>query len=216
MKPNDSLNKRINTIESKILVMADMQKNLNDVVDTDWILKKYDWQRCIMIELCELIDHYGYKHWKKQEEDLEQCKLEVLDIFHFWISHVFTFGTREDFKSFILLLANSKNIKTRPSRQYTLLKLDELVGKASEKKFSHNDMHILVGMFMDFNTLYRYYILKNTLNLFRQSNGYKDGSYKKIWNGKEDNEVLIELAVKCKYDQLKIKEEMLKIYKDLD
>jgi hypothetical protein len=35
--------------------------------------------------------------------------------------------------------------------------------------------------------------VKNTLNIFRAKNGYKAGTYKKIWNGKEDNEVLMEV-----------------------
>ena len=38
------------------------------------------------------------------------------------------------------------------------------------------------------------YITKNCLNKFRQDNGYKDGSYIKNWNGKEDNVVAFEIA----------------------
>jgi hypothetical protein len=34
------------------------------------------------------------------------------------------------------------------------------------------------------------YIGKNALNIFRQNNGYKDGTYVKIWSDKEDNEYL--------------------------
>jgi len=41
---------------------------------------------------------------------------------------------------------------------------------------------------MDVDILYNMYIVKNTLNRFRQNNGYKDGSYIKIIDGKEDNE----------------------------
>ncbi len=37
------------------------------------------------------------------------------------------------------------------------------------------------------------YIGKNVLNRFRQSHGYKDGSYQKQWHGREDNEHLIEV-----------------------
>ena len=42
-------------------------------------------------------------------------------------------------------------------------------------------------------SLYECYIAKNVLNRFRQNNGYKEGSYKKIWNGREDNEVMSEI-----------------------
>jgi hypothetical protein len=39
-------------------------------------------------------------------------------------------------------------------------------------------------------TLYKLYVGKNILNQFRQDNGYKDGSYIKIWAGEEDNVVM--------------------------
>ncbi len=35
--------------------------------------------------------------------------------------------------------------------------------------------------------VYLLYIGKNCLNQFRQDYGYKDGSYIKVWDGKEDN-----------------------------
>ena len=49
-------------------------------------------------------------------------------------------------------------------------------------------------MSMDLNELFRQYVGKNTLNFFRQDHGYKDGSYIKIWNGEEDNEILATLV----------------------
>jgi hypothetical protein len=41
--------------------------------------------------------------------------------------------------------------------------------------------------------LYRQYVGKNVLNFFRQDHGYKEGTYKKLWNGREDNEHLVEV-----------------------
>jgi hypothetical protein len=46
---------------------------------------------------------------------------------------------------------------------------------------------------MDSDELYRQYVGKNVLNFFRQDHGYKEGTYKKIWNGREDNEHLVEV-----------------------
>ena len=40
---------------------------------------------------------------------------------------------------------------------------------------------------MDWNDLVSMYVGKNVLNRFRQANGYKEGTYIKIWNGEEDN-----------------------------
>ena len=48
-----------------------------------------------------------------------------------------------------------------------------------------------VGLGLD--DLYRLYIGKNALNQFRQRHGYKESTYKKIWNGKEDNVVMQEI-----------------------
>ena len=46
---------------------------------------------------------------------------------------------------------------------------------------------------VNLHSLFECYIGKNVLNKFRQDNGYKDGSYIKIWNGKEDNIVMSEI-----------------------
>jgi hypothetical protein len=46
---------------------------------------------------------------------------------------------------------------------------------------------------MSFTELFQSYVGKNTLNFFRQDNGYQDGSYIKNWHGKEDNEHLVEI-----------------------
>jgi hypothetical protein len=46
---------------------------------------------------------------------------------------------------------------------------------------------------MNWDDLFAQYVSKNVLNFFRQDHGYKDGSYQKIWHGKEDNEHLVEV-----------------------
>ena len=47
---------------------------------------------------------------------------------------------------------------------------------------------------------------KNVLNVFRQDHGYKDGSYVKMWNGKEDNEILAIVLEDTDSDALDFKE----------
>lgn len=39
------------------------------------------------------------------------------------------------------------------------------------------------------DSIYAKYIIKNVLNSFRMSNGYREGTYIKMWNGVEDNDV---------------------------
>ena len=43
---------------------------------------------------------------------------------------------------------------------------------------------------LSFEELYSLYIGKNVLNQFRQDNGYKEGTYIKMWNGEEDNVIM--------------------------
>ena len=40
---------------------------------------------------------------------------------------------------------------------------------------------------------------KNALNEFRQLNGYKNGTYIKIWNGKEDNVIMQDILEELEY-----------------
>ena len=46
----------------------------------------------------------------------------------------------------------------------------------------------------DFEALYTGYVGKNVLNFFRQDNGYKEGTYHKLWDKREDNEHLSEVV----------------------
>ena len=56
--------------------------------------------------------------------------------------------------------------------------------------FTKSFFEISYKLDLDFESLYKLYIGKNILNKFRQDNGYKEGTYKKEWNGKEDNVVM--------------------------
>jgi hypothetical protein len=38
------------------------------------------------------------------------------------------------------------------------------------------------------------------LNFFRQDHGYKEGSYIKLWQGREDNEHLVEILAELNSD----------------
>ena len=59
------------------------------------------------------------------------------------------------------------------------------------------DVKIFAGLMqlteLSFEELFRHYVGKYVLNFFRQDHGYKTGEYVKIWNGREDNEVLMDV-----------------------
>ncbi len=56
--------------------------------------------------------------------------------------------------------------------------------------------------------LYRHYVGKNVLNRFRQDHGYKNGSYLKIWQGREDNEHLAEILVTIDLQHTQVTEQI--------
>jgi hypothetical protein len=53
---------------------------------------------------------------------------------------------------------------------------------------------VMAALPIDLDELYRIYVGKNVLNVFRQANGYRSGAYVKVWQGREDNEHLFELV----------------------
>ena len=75
-----------------------------------------------------------------------------------------------------------------------LNKLELLVGLCASRRV---DLilfgSIMADCDMDWLELYRQYIGKNVLNMFRQDHGYKEGNYRKIWSGREDNEFLADI-----------------------
>lgn len=172
--------------------MLGMQDKMNQKVHPDWISQRYEWYRAIWIECGELMDHFGYKWWKKQAADMEQVTLEVIDIWHFGMSALFTEGeTLEDIAELMegqLLGYQYSGVNTHEATE--ALAQDCLATKGFSVPLFWDLMNA-VGL--SFEELYRQYVGKNVLNFFRQDNGYKEGSYVKQWQGREDNEHLVEV-----------------------
>ena len=175
-----------------IETMLNMQDSMNSRVHEDWINQRFEWYRAVWIECGELIDHAGYKWWKKQDPDLEQVRLEVVDIWHFGMSALF--GTQPDLGS----LAKAIELDLYHAEpEYTDIRLaTEALAQNSLETKSFSVALFAQLMFtcdLSFEDLYRHYIGKNVLNFFRQDHGYKEGSYIKIWEGREDNEHLSQI-----------------------
>lgn len=173
--------------------MLTMQHNMNSRVHENWVEQNFEWYRAAWIECGELIEHYGYKWWKKQAPDLEQVRLEVIDIWHFGLSALFCDGKSiETIAGEIeaeLIAYQPSGIGVREATE--ALALDSLQTRGfSPSRFW--DLMLATGL--DFDSLYSAYVGKNVLNFFRQDNGYKEGTYVKNWAGKEDNEHLVELV----------------------
>lgn len=178
-------------MQEALVTMLRMQDRMNTRVHPEWIGQNFAWHRAIWVECAELIDHYGYKWWKAQTPDMEQVKLEVVDVWHFGMSSLF-----DDAKSIesIAELIQS-NWKPQEAGLGVIEATEHLAGiAAAEKRFDVPAFVSLLGSVdLGFEELFRQYLGKNVLNFFRQDHGYKVGSYRKLWDGREDNEHLMEL-----------------------
>lgn len=180
-------------MKQALVNMLAMQHRMNTRVHENWVEQDFEWYRAAWIECGELIEHYGYKWWKKQVPDIEQVRLEVIDIWHFGLSALFRDGkTVEQIADDILADLEGH----QPSGFGVLEATEELALHCLlTKGFSPSRFwDLMTASGLDFDSLYTAYVGKNVLNFFRQDNGYKDGSYVKNWDGREDNEHLSELV----------------------
>ena len=74
------------TKQKQLVTMLELQDGMNKKVHQDWLNQDFEWYRAIWIECGEMLDHYGWKWWKHQQPDMDQVKLELVDIFHFGLS----------------------------------------------------------------------------------------------------------------------------------
>ena len=185
--------------QEAILNMLQMQHRMNSRVHEDWINQHFEWYRATWIECGELMDHVGYKWWKKQTPDMEQVRLEVVDIWHFGLSALFESDTdievlageiADDFR-----VGAPTGSEGQSASQRIHAATEALAQHALETKgFSVPLFHALMqACDLSADALYRHYVGKNVLNFFRQDHGYQDGTYIKEWQGREDNEHLSEL-----------------------
>ena len=70
----------------QIKEMMDIQNELNCQLNPDWRYKGWNFRLAANVEMVEAIEHYGWKWWKHQEADINQVKMEMVDIFHFLLS----------------------------------------------------------------------------------------------------------------------------------
>lgn len=200
---------------NKLLSMLQLQQELNDATNGQgWEKgvtkngKKINWRRCITMESAEMIDSFGWKHWKSiaQETDYANLQIEIVDVWHFVMSLLleFTNGaeTAEELAKRIFNTPEYQKLNSEAALQFgeddMLMMKIENVMRLSLIPISAEMVGAMIEEFLELahlgalNTtqLYRLYVGKNILNQFRQDHGYKEGHYIKIWDGLEDNAVM--------------------------
>lgn len=202
---------------NKLVCMLELQQQLNDATNGEgWEKgitkhgKKINWRRCITMESAEMIDSFGWKHWKNidQPTDYANLQIEIVDVWHFVMSLVLEYahthgadgieelarniGETEEYQG-----VNSDISLPFGSDELLMDKIEDVL-RLSLIPISQEMIDALTREFFELarlgalNTtqLYRLYVGKNILNQFRQDHGYKEGHYVKIWNGQEDNAVM--------------------------
>lgn len=169
--------------------MWEMQDRLNTLTSgMNWPNLNQNWNLAIKSEIMEFFDYIGWKWWKtpdqtKKPTDL-QARLELVDIWHFLLSSIIEFeitvwGNKSDIESVHEHLILSIGTKIKPDNLEALKNLDSNYGSNGQKVFMLSEALLACGW--TWQELYAYYIGKNVLNEFRQENGYKEGTYQKIW-----------------------------------
>lgn len=204
---------------SKIKSMLMLQQELNDNTNGEgWENgvtkqgKPIDWRRCILLESAELIESYPWKHWKNIDApaDKENIKIEVVDIWHFVMSEILKINATTSNKTIENLIEEINSLSNfsileNPSNEIADNHFEQianienfikiLLNSQDWKEMTDSYFFIVSQSGLNLDSLYQLYIGKNILNKFRQDNGYKDGSYKKIWDGKEDNVIMQEILM---------------------
>lgn len=186
--------------------MLRLQDGLNAQINPDWKQAKNPWTRAIWIEAAELLEHIGWKWWKKQTPNIPQAHIELVDIWHFILSQYAESVPADQYHWL------GEHMATR------MVDRGRRIGIFKDNVVSANDLNladridlmasiaasgcdclpyfaaVCEAAELSFDQLRRMYVSKNVLNVFRQHNGYKDGTYIKDWNGAEDN-VYLELLM---------------------
>ena len=175
--------------------MATLQDRHNRQVHAEWRDQGYEYYRAVWIECAELLDHIGWKWWRRQQPDIEQARLEVVDIWHFGLSDLLRANAVND--ALADRMAERANASESADQRADLRAAVETLALATltHKSFDIEAfVDVMNALPMRLDELHDIYVGKNVLNAFRQDHGYRDGSYVKIWNGREDNAHLAEIA----------------------
>jgi dimeric dUTPase (all-alpha-NTP-PPase superfamily) len=191
------------TYKVKLKEMLSRQEQLNMKINSQWRDENFPWYRAIWVECAELMEHTDWKWWTEKSTDIRQAHLELVDIWHFGLSALLQ--RNEDGMvrktSDIIMEKDFPADNVIYSCCRTALE-DFTLQTLLTKDFKLSSfLHLKNACNLSFNGLYKLYMGKNILNEFRIQNGYKTGSYFKIWkNGREDNDAMMDIIASLDAD----------------
>jgi hypothetical protein len=167
--------------------MFKLQDSFNEYTVPGWKHANLAWHRAIWLECAEAVDSLDWKWWKHKEADMDNLKVEMVDIWHFLMSHVIIHSPDVSINP-----ENYEHLFIKKSHSDDMNIIEGIENLASHV-LSKTEYEFAIYIFTDiwnamgytYDDLYHEYIIKNVLNKFRQDNGYKTGTYIKMWNSPE-------------------------------
>ncbi len=172
--------------------MMQLQEAMNRLVHPAWRQQGYEWYRAVWMECAELVGHSGYQWWRDEPVNQVQRQLEVVDIWHFGLSALMEKQSTAELAPWLA----RQFADLPPLVAADVVECAESLAADSLRRrdFDMALFLVLLGAAeLSPTALYQHYVGKNMLNRFRQDHGYRDGSYRKLWGGLEDNEHLAQI-----------------------
>ena len=211
-KFDSKMPKQFSQLEMSMVAMFEMQHDLNKKIHPKWWDQGFKFHRAAWIECAELMDKIGWKWWSKQERDVAQLRMELVDIWHFLMSALMLSSplghsgastrihSAASYWAVHLWHHRLANGMIRSPERHLKTQVDKLAellasNSTTESFTAFVSLVLTPGTgIKSWQELHALYIGKNVLNQFRQDKGYKEGTYPTVWpDGKEDNEHLAEL-----------------------
>lgn len=204
----------IKLVENQVINIIQMQDVLNERTTQDWVLAGQDWDCAILDECSEALGSTNWKWWKHMENDINNLRVEAIDLLHFSISKsIEAFYAESKDKDFAIKSAADLILNVYNSARHNhqiddskklieqgypkVIKLINLYSLTQDnEKLNYHVFQLLFMLGMDMGIVFDQYALKNNLNMYRQDRGYADpnGRYTKVFSdGREDNEVFKEV-----------------------
>lgn len=192
----------ITHVRALVKEMLANQNSLNEkAYNTEWLAKgstrEFNYPVAASQEIAEFINSFWLPWWSKAEQDMANCRIELVDALHFLLSEAIIqfegdLSQAEDFimESFeIAMDVLESQIELPPTLEIARM-LQSSINADLDSVFS--DLFLLShSIDFDIEKMHALYMGKSILNKFRQDNGYKSGTYIKKWDGvNEDNHFL--------------------------
>jgi dimeric dUTPase (all-alpha-NTP-PPase superfamily) len=188
-----------------VLQMLENQQQLNlKAYSTEWFEKgtarEFHYPVAATQEIAEFINSYWLPWWSKAEQDMVNCRIEIVDAMHFMLSQAIidmkgSLPMAADWIAASLIEAIEVYHHFSASGEDTLE-----FARLLQASLNTDSEHVFIDLFLlsysigfNIDQLHALYMGKSILNQFRQDNGYRQGNYKKKWDGvREDNHFMAE------------------------